>query len=244
VSEPLVVCYGLGVDSTALLVGLAQRSIRPDLILFADTGGEKPETYAFADEMNEWLRAREFPEITVVKNVPVRAPYTTLEGALLHTQTLPPPAFGFKTCSMRWKIEPQEKFLEGWGPAIAVWKQGARVITAIGYDADETRRSYTAKDTPLYRRWLPLREWGWNRDRCKAEIEAAGLRVPPKSACFFCPYNKADELRELATKHPDLWERAVALEDLAFASGKIKSDKIRGLGRRFSWRDFAAKKAA
>src|SRR5205823_7045341 len=41
---PLVVAYGLGVDSTALLVEFARRGIRPDLILFADTRGEKPET--------------------------------------------------------------------------------------------------------------------------------------------------------------------------------------------------------
>ena len=42
---PLVVAYGLGVNSTALLVEFVKRDIRPDLILFADTGGEKPETY-------------------------------------------------------------------------------------------------------------------------------------------------------------------------------------------------------
>ena len=36
-----MVAYGLGVDSTAMLIGLAQRGIRPDLILFADVGGEK-----------------------------------------------------------------------------------------------------------------------------------------------------------------------------------------------------------
>jgi hypothetical protein len=37
---PLVVAYGLGVDSTAMLVEFARRGIRPDLILFADTGGD------------------------------------------------------------------------------------------------------------------------------------------------------------------------------------------------------------
>ncbi|QDU97641.1 hypothetical protein Pla8534_54920 [Lignipirellula cremea] len=42
---PLVVAYGLGVDSTAMLIGLQRRGVRPDLILFANTGGEKPETY-------------------------------------------------------------------------------------------------------------------------------------------------------------------------------------------------------
>jgi 3'-phosphoadenosine 5'-phosphosulfate sulfotransferase (PAPS reductase)/FAD synthetase len=44
---PLVVAYGLGVNSTALLVEFVKQGIRPDLILFADTGGEKPETYAY-----------------------------------------------------------------------------------------------------------------------------------------------------------------------------------------------------
>jgi 3'-phosphoadenosine 5'-phosphosulfate sulfotransferase (PAPS reductase)/FAD synthetase len=45
--SPLIVAYGLGVDRTAMLIEFARRSIRPDLILFADTGGEKPETYAY-----------------------------------------------------------------------------------------------------------------------------------------------------------------------------------------------------
>jgi len=39
---PLVVAYGLGVDSTAMLIELAYLSVRPDLILFADTGGDNP----------------------------------------------------------------------------------------------------------------------------------------------------------------------------------------------------------
>ena len=39
-----VVSFGGGVNSTALLIGLEERDERPDYILFADTGGEKPET--------------------------------------------------------------------------------------------------------------------------------------------------------------------------------------------------------
>ena len=30
-----------------MLVEFAKRGIRPDMILFADTGGEKPETYRY-----------------------------------------------------------------------------------------------------------------------------------------------------------------------------------------------------
>jgi len=72
--EPVVVAYGMGVDSTAMLVGWHARGLpRPDAILFADTGSEKPETYAYLDVINAWLRSIGYPEVTVVKN----ASYTT-----------------------------------------------------------------------------------------------------------------------------------------------------------------------
>lgn len=44
---PFVVLCGAGVNSTAMLVAMWRRAIRPDLILFADIGAEKPETYAY-----------------------------------------------------------------------------------------------------------------------------------------------------------------------------------------------------
>jgi hypothetical protein len=40
---PLVVAYGLGVDSIAMLIEFARRGIRPDLVLVADTGGGQPQ---------------------------------------------------------------------------------------------------------------------------------------------------------------------------------------------------------
>ena len=50
-----VVGYGAGTDSTAMLVGLWQRSVPVDLILFADPGGEQPHTYAYLEIMGRWL---------------------------------------------------------------------------------------------------------------------------------------------------------------------------------------------
>ncbi len=55
--EPIIVAYGAGVDSTAMLIGLRDRGIRPDLILFADTGSEKPETTAYLTIIGAWLAA-------------------------------------------------------------------------------------------------------------------------------------------------------------------------------------------
>ena len=53
----LGVAYGLGVDSTAMLVGMVARGIRPDFILFADVGAEKQATYDFLPIMQRYLAA-------------------------------------------------------------------------------------------------------------------------------------------------------------------------------------------
>ena len=91
---PMVVAYGLGVDSTAMLVEFAKRSIRPDLILFADTGGEKPETYAYMPIIQRYLAGIGFPAVTTIRYEPKWAPYRTLEQQCLHTGTLPSLAYG------------------------------------------------------------------------------------------------------------------------------------------------------
>ena len=94
---PLVVAYGLGVDSTAMLVEFARRGVRPDLILFADTGGEKPETYAYLPVIQKYLTRVGFPAVVTVRYQPTRARYHTLEEQCLHTGTLPSLAYGGKS---------------------------------------------------------------------------------------------------------------------------------------------------
>lgn len=55
--RPVAVCFGAGVDSTAMLVLLWLCGIRPTLITFADVGGgaEKPETMMHLDRMDAVL---------------------------------------------------------------------------------------------------------------------------------------------------------------------------------------------
>lgn len=258
---PRIVNYGMGVDSTAVLVGLWRRDLRPDLILFADTGGEKPETYEYLAVMNAWLEEREWPTITVVKYRPQLAPYTTLEGNCRANQTLPSIAFrgggpGAGGCSLKFKAEVMEGFLEGarrgpWkGPAHPLIAEararGLRPLRYIGYDDSAADRKRTlragarppTKKPTLYDFAYPLQSWGWTRERCIEEIAAAGLPVPLKSACFFCPASKKWEIKWLAAVHPELFLRAVAMEDRA-ASGKHGLGEKRGLGINFRWRAFA-----
>lgn len=52
-----------------------------------------------------------------------------------------------------------------------------------------------------------------SRDACKMLIEDAGLPVPPKSSCFFCPFKRPKEWTELKENQPDLFEKAVQMED-------------------------------
>ena len=106
--NPICLCYGVGVDSTAVLVGLHQRGIRPDLISFADTGGEKPETYLYIPIIRQWLRDVGFPDLVVVRYTPPRAPYDSLYGNCIENETLPSLAFGLKSCSLKWKKAPQD----------------------------------------------------------------------------------------------------------------------------------------
>lgn len=187
-----------------MLVGMRNRNIIPELILSADTGSEKEETYAYIPIIQEWLRQNGFPPLIIVKYKPVKTrhgAYRTLGENCLRNATLPSLAFGYKSCSLKWKVAAQNKYCSTWQPAIEAWAAGRKVTKAIGYDCSpkDARRYADArsKNDPLYHYIYPLQDWGWDRQRCEKEIIDAGLPVPPKSACFFCPSAKPEELHSL-----------------------------------------------
>jgi 3'-phosphoadenosine 5'-phosphosulfate sulfotransferase (PAPS reductase)/FAD synthetase len=245
---PLIVAYGMGVDSTAMLVGLHQRGERPDLITFADTGDEKAETYAYLPTINAWLDSVGFPRVTVVKNARPVSGDKSLSDSCMRLGVLPALAYGQHQCSLVWKRDPQQKFVKGWAPAIAAWAAGQTVTQCIGYDAGprDSCRSYKAegKASPGYTNRFPLIEWGWDREECVRQIAAAGLPVPVKSACFHCPASKQHEIVWLKRNAPEQFAKAIQMEALAMpkilarkAEGKKVSTK--GLGRTFAWTDRA-----
>jgi len=83
---------------------------------------------------------------------------------------------------------------------------------------------------------FPLVEWGMGREECLQTICKAGLPSPGKSACFFCPSSKPHEVRKLAVTHPDLMERALAME----ANAQENLTSVKGLGRNWAWKDLLA----
>jgi len=228
-AKPLCVSYGMGVDSTAMLVGLQARGIRPDSITFADTGGEKRETYEYLPIIQAWCEYVGFPEIVVVRRVRTkRAPYSTLEENCIVNKTLPGIAFGGrKSCSPKWKSEPMEKYRATLPMVRDAWKRGELAMVCIGYDAGpkDARRPTIANDK-RYAYLYPLRVWGWDREECKRRILAAGLPVPMKSACWFCPANKPAEIAAMDDADHGIGDRIMAME--ANAEGRQQERRDAG----------------
>jgi hypothetical protein len=231
----LIVSYGGGTNSKAVVIGLYERGIIPDAILFADTGGEMPHTYSDLREMQIWLGKVGFPLITTVKKVDKNGDVLTLEDNCLDKKMLPSVAYGFKTCSQKYKAQPQEKWLNNWEPSKAVWKSGAKVTKVIGFDADEPGRAEKDYSCKKYDYWYPLLDWDWGREECKEAIARAGLSQPGKSSCFFCPNARPSEIRELNAVYPELMDRAITMEKNAILT------TIKGLGRgHYAWSDVIA----
>ena len=211
-----------------MIVGLTMRGIVLDAILFADTGAEKPETYAFLKRFDQWLLQHGQVPITVVRRTTKTGKTYTLEQHCYDYKALPSIAYGYKQCSHKFKISPQEKWVNNYEPAKAAWNTGSKVRKYVGFDASETRRVKSGDHK--YQNAYPLIDWQWDRKRCKEEIIKSGLCLPPKSSCFFCPNMNKHEIRSLPM---DLQQRAIAIERNAADT----LHEIKGLGRNYRWED-------
>jgi hypothetical protein len=226
VKWPIVVSFGGGTNSAAMLIEMAAvRHVVPDLILFSDTGGERPETYEFVHAFSAWLVMKGLPPVTIVKDG-----RTTLEAEVRAANTLPSLAFGFRSCSDKYKVRPQNRYLAKWQPALDAWAAGGKVVKLIGYDVNETHRLKDYDDKKFVVQY-PLVHWGWDRVWCERVVSKAGF-TPAKSACFYCPASRKVDVIELAKNNPDLFARAVEMERNATAATTVK-----GLGRHWSWED-------
>lgn len=229
-----VVSYGGGTNSVAMLVGLHRHGERPDAILFADTGGEKPHTYDHLWTMQAWCERVGFPSLTIIRgDQPQQQRDLTLEQECRRLGTLPSRAFGWGSCSMKWKTDPAKKWIR------AHFEQ-SDVVRLVGFHAGEPERCLKVPDGERAYQRYPLIEWDWDYEECQEQIVKAGLPIPGKSACFYCPSSKKHEILELRKRYPVLLSRALEMERRAMAGeGQAPAAGI-GLGRTFTWRKFLA----
>lgn len=213
-----VISYGGGVQSTAMLVLATQGKIPDvDAALFANVGddAEHPATLSFVREIAiPWAAERGLP---VHELHPQRhGANTTLWQEITKEGSRRDliPVFGEagnpmgRACTADFKI----KTLHRWLRANGATKNNPAFVQ-LGISTDEIERAGRGKDATVERRQYPLLDLGLNRTDCMEVIRSAGLPVPPKSSCFFCPFHSELTWAELRRDHPDLFDKAQHLED-------------------------------
>lgn len=204
----VVLSYGLGVDSTALLL---RWIFEPDtclcpleelLFVTAMTGDEWPITGKLVElHLLPLLRAHRIRYVQLARAGPSQSDGVSvlddsrcprrlhlggdfrLQDELRSAGTVPQVG-GARLCSVKAKGWPLDTF-------IADATGGRRYLHAIGFEAGEAARAArdathnTATRTGFY----PLIEWGWDRADCVDYIRRRLGVEWRKSACRYCPYS-------------------------------------------------------
>jgi hypothetical protein len=189
--------FGAGVQTTALLLMDSY-----DGVVFADTGGEMPETYAYLDSFVRPFCRDEGIKFVVVKKGGFAE---TLEERCLRWRQVP--SFKYRNCTRDFKVLPIRRYIKRVSPELP-----AACVMGISFEELERMRS---DHPPEYTYEYPLVERKLTRKDCEQTILRHGWPVPVKSGCFFCMYSNKARLLTLYREHPDLWKRARAMEENA-----------------------------
>jgi hypothetical protein len=211
-----------GKDSSALAVYLRERI--PEMeYFFCDTGAELPETYDYLDRL----------EVALAKPIARLNPkkgfdhwFEIFRGAL--------PSPQMRWCTKKMKIEPLEEWI-GDSPAISY----------VAIRSDEANRKGYVSTKPNITTLFPFIEDGIDKDGVMRILDEAGVGLPTyyewrtRSGCYFCFYQRKAEWVGLAERHPDLWEKAVAIEQKVMidAQGTNVADFQQQAmrGRNYTW---------
>ena len=237
------ISFGGGQQSTALLVLAAQGRIDFRTFLFANVGNdsEQPETLRYIEEHAKPYAAKHGLELVELSRIglsgPRRGEIRTLLADLERpdSKSIDIPVHmkgggpGTRKCTDRNKIKVIADELARRGATA-----GNPATVGIGISLDEIHRANNRSSIPHERVVYPLLELGLRRTDCQRIITAAGLPIPPKSACWFCPMKRPTEWHELRRNQPDLFEHACRLEDqLVERRARLGKDPayLTGLGR-------------
>lgn len=234
----VVLSYGMGVDSTAILLRWLEDPSSRDfeledlIVLTAQVGDEFRETGELVERhVLPRLRAAgvRFVQVAragasqtdgVARLDDSRSPSKVyLDGAyklleeLTAAGTVPQYASGCRRCSLKSKGWP----LDTW---IAGELEGAAFRHVMGFNAEEMKRverdrSYS---TETRRSEYPLIVWGWGRKACEDYIEEIVGEPWVKSCCTFCPFagGKTEHLERLR-RAPEAARSALMLEYVSTA---------------------------
>lgn len=211
------ISYGGGVQSTALVVLAAQRVIDFPVALFSNVGddSEHPATISYVREVAIPWAAEHGVTIHELHRTKRDGTTATLYQQLINggSRSLPIPvrmsngAPGNRSCTADFKIRVIAKWLKANGAT-----NDDPATVAIGISTDEIERTNSRRREGHERVAYPLIDLRLTRSGCQQIITDAGLPVPPKSACYFCPFHRRATWAEMRRDEPDLFAKSVDLE--------------------------------
>lgn len=229
--------YGGGVQSTAALVLAAQGKIDFSIFLFSNVGddSENPDTIEYFNNYARQYAADHGIEMVELWRVVSRGPYKGERETIWSRVTRPGsksqviPGYlkgsgapGNRSCTADFKIRVISRYQRDVLGATA----DNPAIMGLGISIDEYQRMRTDSGIAWQRLEYPLIDLRLSRTDCHRIIKDAGLPTPPKSACFFCPYQSMNSWRRLKAQHPDLFARAIVLEQHMLEMSAARNDAI------------------
>lgn len=211
-----------GKDSSALAVYLREKVPGMEYF-FCDTGAELPETYEYLTRLEVILGK---PIVRLNAQRGFDHWFEVFRGAL--------PSPQMRWCTKNMKIKP-----------IEVWIGEAKAISYVAIRADESNRKGYISTKPNIRTRFPFIEDGIDRDGVIRILEDAGIGLPTyyewrtRSGCYFCFYQRKAEWIGLAEQHPELFQRAVAIERKVLRDAGVDGDadfRSQAMrGRQYTW---------
>jgi len=212
---PTVVSYGGGVQSTALVVLAMRERWAIDEIVHVDlVDAESPRTREYVDYFRRWLRDGYGRDITVIERNMYRDMLDNPEFTPVPWRARDASFMLSRQCTRQYKVSPMQRYLYDRYP-------GERIRLMLGISVDEYHRmrdSSAARIEHVY----PLVDRRLTRWRCQEIIGRAGLALPWKSSCWFCPYRSLESQWALVQRYPDLAGMASLLEDRINASRRSR----------------------
>lgn len=197
-----ILSLGWGVQSFALAAMAALGDLpRLDYAIHADTTHERSTTYEIAHTWTPWLTQHGITVVTVQTPHPdiLRANGVAIPAYLKPRGMLP------RQCTRDWKVYPiRTAIRQAIGPG---WRIKQTNLW-IGISLDEIERTRPS-DVHYIVNTYPLLDLKMTRDDCKTWLTAHSLPIPAKSTCCFCPYQTAQDWRNLT---PHDWTKATAVD--------------------------------
>lgn len=208
-SVKVYLSHGGGVNSWALYLWLIEQGEVPGQdfeAVFVDHGTDWPETYEYMDMM----MAKGYP-VTWIR--PEYERCSTVYDYCLKYAKIPGRQPGHRWCTQNFKVTPLESYYR------------KPCIELIGFDAGEKNRKTGLVGKTSVEQDFPLIAAGIDRKDCVEIIKRHGLPIPPRSNCWLCPFQTRSEWIELKRRHPDLFCKAVQLENLCNERRKAAGKK-------------------